>query len=588
VAVIAGLTFAVTATLSTVTAEPLRDELILLLAEHPDIARARNDTAAAQARIGEAEAANLPKFELSADSGAERTDDPTRRAGDLGAFSIRRDKVTLTVTQNLFNGYRDQAGISAAEIGLLAERKGLQNTRQELLFQGIEQYLETLRNVRLIEVARATENNIRTQKILEDDRVKGGSGITVDVLQAKSRLQIAKEQRVGFEGQLLQSKARYKQLFGHLPDTATLEEGLPPKNLIPDTLDKAIQTAIERNPALRAVVYLADVAREQKRIAKADYLPTLELVGVMDYAKNVGTTRGIKREQSLLLKARWEFFSGFLTRSRVENAARTLASRRDTLNFAARRVEEDVRVAWDRLATAQRRLDILKTAVQLADEVFDAKKRLRKAGKVTAPEVLNAENEVFGARIKLINADFDARIAAYLILRQTGMLTPAALQLSDSVASILQNFSTQPVALVISKGSPPKSVMPAAQKSKQPAVAVLSPSPQSATPEPAAAALVPAEPQVKAPRLTQAEKVRGAKNSVTLRSPSFGGADGTIVRDKMTAMSESDRPRKTGKLLATTRPAGLDSGNAATPSVPRKRMQPLPATPVAVALPPHS
>jgi hypothetical protein len=307
----------------------------------------------------------------------------------------------------------------------------------------------------------------------------------------------------------------------------------------------------------------------------------------MDYAKNVGTTRGIKREQSLLLKARWEFFSGFLTRSRVESASRTLASRRDTLNFAARRVEEDVRVAWDRLATAQRRLDILETAVELAEEVFDAKKRLRKAGKVTAPEVLNAENEVFGARIKLINADFDARIAAYLILRQIGMLTPASLQLSDSVASIPQNVSTQPDALAVLQNSPPKPVMPAAQNSKQPAVAVLSPPPQSAAPEPLAAALVPAQPRAKAPRLTQAQKVRGAKNSVMLRSPSFGGADGANSRGNMTAMSESERPGKTGKLLATARPAGPGERNAANPA-PRKQMQPLPATPVAVALPPNS
>ena len=552
VAVFVGLAFAATASPVQVAAEPLRDELILLLAEHPDIRRARNDAAAAEARIGEAAAANLPKFELSGDTGAERTDDPTRRAGDLGAFSIRRDKLTLTVTQNLFNGYRDQAGISAAEIGLLVGKKGLQNTRQELLFQGIEQYLETLRNIRLIEVARATEKNIGTQKILEDDRVKGGSGITVDVLQAKSRLQIAKEQRVGFEGQLQQAMARYKQLFGHMPDTATLEEGLPPINMIPDTLDKAIQTAMELNPALRLTVYQADIAREEKRIAKADYLPTLDLVGVMDYADNIGTTRGIKREQSLLLKAKWEFFSGFQTRARVENAARTLASRRDALNFAARRVEEDVRVAWDRLRTARRRLEILETAVKLTEEVFDAKKRLRKSGKVTAPEVLNAENEVFGARIKLINADFDARIAAYLILRQTGMLTPAVLQLSnlgtDSVASAPWSVSMQPGLLRTSKGSPPKPSAPAAQKAMPPAVATLSPPPQPAIAKPVAAKRAPPR-AVVPPRQSQADKIRGTRNSVTLRAPNFGGNDA---------------------------------------SVPRKRVQPLPATPVAVALPPRS
>ena len=135
------------------TAEPLRSELDLLLREHPDLRRARNDAAAARARIEEARSAYLPRFELSGDSGAERTDDPTRRQAGLGAFLMRRDKLTLTATQNLFNGFRDEAGIVAAELGHIEQQMSLENTRQGLLFQGSNQYLDLMRNVRLIAVA---------------------------------------------------------------------------------------------------------------------------------------------------------------------------------------------------------------------------------------------------------------------------------------------------------------------------------------------------------------------------------------------------------------------------------------------------
>ena len=38
------------------------------------------------------------------------------------------------------------------------------------------------------------------------------------------RLQVAKEQRVAFEGRLQEALARYKQLFGHLPEILSLEE----------------------------------------------------------------------------------------------------------------------------------------------------------------------------------------------------------------------------------------------------------------------------------------------------------------------------------------------------------------------------
>ena len=426
-ALFTGIAVSVAGGVASVSAETLQEEISILLIQHPDIRRARNDAAAAGARVDEAYGAFYPRLELTGDTGYERTDSPDRRAAGDDAFSMRRDKLTLTATQNLFNGFRDEVGLNAANSGVLEQKMALENTRQELTFLGLNQYLEILRNVRLIKIAQTTEKTIRTQLELEDERVQRGSGIAVDVLQAKSRLQVAKEQRVAFEGRLQEALARYNQLFGHMPDIARLEDIRPKESLIPESLDSAVEQARQFHPALRQVRFQTDIAREGRRIAKAEYYPTVDLVGAIDYQDNISTTRGIQRDQSLLVRARWEFFSGFRTRARLEVASRVLASRKDTYNFASRRIEEDVRVAWDQLMTGRRRVDLLQNAVNLAIEVFNAKKRLRESGKETALNVLDAEREVSDARIKLITADYDARIASYLLTRRTGMLTPEVL-----------------------------------------------------------------------------------------------------------------------------------------------------------------
>ena len=426
-ALFTGIAVSVAGGVASVSAETLQEEISILLIQQPDIRRARNDAAAAGARVDEAYGAFYPRLELTGDTGYERTDSPDRRAAGDDAFSMRRDKLTLTATQNLFNGFRDEVGLNAANSGVLEQKMALENTRQELTFLGLNQYLEILRNVRLIKVAQTTEKTIRTQLELEDERVQRGSGIAVDVLQAKSRLQVAKEQRVAFEGRLQEALARYNQLFGHMPDIARLEDIRPKESLIPESLDSAVEQARQFHPALRQVRFQTDIAREGRRIAKAEYYPTVDLVGAIDYQDNISTTRGIQRDQSLLVRARWEFFSGFRTRARLEVASRVLASRKDTYNFASRRIEEDVRVAWEQLMTGRRRVDLLQNAVNLAIEVFNAKKRLRESGKETALNVLDAEREVSDARIKLITADYDARIASYLLTRRTGMLTPEVL-----------------------------------------------------------------------------------------------------------------------------------------------------------------
>jgi adhesin transport system outer membrane protein len=422
-----GLTFFASASI----AESLNDELVILLETHPQLRSAANSAEAARQGIIEAESAYYPKAAFSGDTGAERSDTVDRRVTGLDAFSMRRDKLTLTVTQNLFNGYRDDAGVNAANYRTREAEMALEGARQNLLFEGVSKYLDVLSNLRLVKIARKNESTIQTQLELEDERVKRGSGITVDVAQAKSRLQVAKQERVLFEGNVKASLARYKQVFSHAPDEAALENARPSDGLIPGGLDESIRIAQKQNPQLLLTRFRSDAAREQRRVAKADYYPTVDLVGTLDYKDNNGTTRGIEREQSLLLKANWEFFSGFRTRARVEAAARAFAASNDDYNFAARKIEEDVRVAYAKLETDRVRVDLLENAVNIAEEVFVARAKLREAGKGAQLDVLDAQSEVFTAQINLIKADFDARIAVYRVALATGFLTPEMLGLSS-------------------------------------------------------------------------------------------------------------------------------------------------------------
>ncbi|MEJ0070461.1 MAG: TolC family protein [Pseudomonadota bacterium] len=56
-----------------------------------------------------------------------------------------------------------------------------------------------------------------------------------------------------------------------------------------------------------------------------------------------------------------------------------------------------------------------------------SRRRLRDSGRETALNVLDAENELYNARINLVGATFDARRAAYRLLQSTGDLTPRTL-----------------------------------------------------------------------------------------------------------------------------------------------------------------
>ena len=94
----------------------------------------------------------------------------------------------------------------------------------------------------------------------------------------------------------------------------------------------------------------------------------------------------------------------------------------DQSNFVKRKIAEETRLAWSGLDTSRQRVTLLQNAVNIAAEVFSGRRKLREAGKETVINVLDAESQMFDARIQSVAAQHDARIAVYRLLAAMGIL----------------------------------------------------------------------------------------------------------------------------------------------------------------------
>ena len=296
---------------------------------------------------------------------------------------------------------------------------------QAALFDGVNAYIDVLRQKRLVELAVENQATIQRQLNLEDERVQRGSGVAVDVLQAKSRLQIAKERRVNFEGALEDAASRYIQVFGHPPNIDAMMDPIPPIEMLPSTLDRAVEIAETENPAVFTATTNIEVARERRQTVKAEFAPTLDLEGQFNFEQHSNTTLGVRRDYSLMLTANWDLFSGFSTRESLSQANYQYRASQDDRDNTARQVIEQTRLAWQALLTARKRLELLENAVNIASEVFQSRKRLREAGKETVINVLDTENEVSNAQINYTSAAYDERLAVYQLLLAMGRLNSA-------------------------------------------------------------------------------------------------------------------------------------------------------------------
>ena len=406
-------------------AQSLQDEVAQLLVSHPQIRAARKNVAASAEGVNAAFAQYLPTVAAFGDFGYERIDSPGRTTATpgQGPFTTGQARQTsVTITQTLFNGYLNDSNNVNAELTQKASEITLEETQQGILFEGVSIYLSVLRDLRLIQLAGENEATIQRQFELEDERVRRGAGITLDVLESKKRLQVAKERRVAFEGGLRDSISRFDQVFGHEPTVDDMIMPTPPLGLLPENLDSAISAAMDRHPAIRNSETRIDIAQEQRTIAKAAFYPTIDIVAEWSYEDDLAAVRGSRRDYTAKVQANWDLFNGFATRAGVAQASHNYLSSVDASNFVKRKIGEETRLAWSGLDTARQRVTLLQNAVNIAAEVFSGRRKLREAGKETVINVLDAESQMFDARIQLVAAQHDARIAVYRLLAAMGQL----------------------------------------------------------------------------------------------------------------------------------------------------------------------
>lgn len=411
-------------------AQALDSELAGLLASHPQVLVRMREAEAAEQGVRKAFAGYLPKLDVFGQTGPQYIDSPVLKSEGGGTWLSVAEIAGTRLTQNVFDGFATPAQVRSARLTLEAAEFTLQGVRQNVLFDGIDAYLEVLRQSRLVALGHESERTIMRQLHLEDERVQRGAGIAVDVLQAKSRLQVAKERRIGFEGGLADATTRYIEVFNHPPQPSAMIDPPAPAALLPDTLELTLATARQENPAIDSSLASVAVAEQGRRLAEAAYYPSLDLVASANRQNDTDLVRGTRTDVSVLVSATWNLFDGFATTAGSKQAAATYKAARQNHDLVERDVARQAQLAWHELEIARQRVALLENAVAIAAEVFDARQKLREAGRETVINVLDAENEVYNARINLVQASGDAARSVYRLLQSMGRLGPDELGIS--------------------------------------------------------------------------------------------------------------------------------------------------------------
>jgi len=396
-----------------------------LATSHKRVAAAKADLAAARASLNAARGGGFPTLDITGhygyeiqrkDEGVDDTHMPTR-------------EIDFKITQLLWDFGATTESINLSELAVRQAEVALEATVQAVLTEGITAYLNYTRAQQVLDFAHQSESNIKRQAEVEDIRVKRGSGFSSDVLQAKAQLAGAEARRVQAEGALIQSGNRYNAVFDHFPEAAAKFADLKmAPDLLPATMDEAVEISIAGNPQIEAVRIASEIARANtRRVEATGYYPSFNLIGEAKYKQDVGGTIGFKGEQIVRVELTFPFNLGGTSMDTLQASKHAFLSSDARLADAREQIAERTRVSWQQLQSATETSGYLHNQANIAAEFLHLARKERELGKRSLIEVLAGETAFTNASADAASADVDIAIAGYTLLAVMGTLTAQAI-----------------------------------------------------------------------------------------------------------------------------------------------------------------
>ena len=395
--------------------ETLNEAVQQTVSTYPEIAEASANRRAVDQELKQAEGLYLPTLDLEAGIGYEWTDTVTIDNEDL-----RRTESSLLLVQTLYDGGFRSAEVDRQENRVDSAAYRVRERSEAIALDAVRAYLDTLRSLEIVELARQNvEKHRRTLNEIQDRVDAGQSGIGDDQ-QALARLAAAEDTLVETMRALDDAEITYQRVVGVRPADLTLPEFND--SSLPDNIDDIVAIALENNPDLKFAESDIKSSEAEIRATQASYYPTINLEVGASADNNLDGVDGHNDDFLAMVRLRYNLYRGGIDEGREKEAiARKAETEQRKLRFE-RLVAEEVRRSWSSLARSQARAEVLAAAVVANREVASTYGQEFEIGQRDLLDLLDADNELFNSRTSLVTVEYAVRFAKYRLLATMGLL----------------------------------------------------------------------------------------------------------------------------------------------------------------------
>lgn len=404
--------------------ETLQNTVKEALASHPEVNASVNSRYSAEQDLRAARGGYLPSLSVDAEAGQKNIDDATTRAaGSNSGMNLSPNDATVSLNQNLFNGFATSSEVSRQKATVNSRAFSVMNVSETTALNVVQAYLDVLQRQEYVQLAQddlANHERIYDQIRLRTDQGVGRSG---DLMQAQARLAQARNNLLTEQTNLEDAKTTFVSVTGMDPQGLSLPESI--NAMLPSSLDEAKRIMEANSPLLKSANADIDAAHQQYEAAKSAFYPRVDVELSRSISHDTDTTRAHAEEWQAMVKMHYNLYQGGSDKAAMESRAYLQKQAQDVRNNTLRQMNQEMGLAWSALKSAR---DQLPAAAEYADrsvKVRTAYQDQFSLGERTLLDLLDSENEVFSSKRRLVELRYLEIASGYRICARAGELLNA-------------------------------------------------------------------------------------------------------------------------------------------------------------------
>ncbi|MBL6932901.1 MAG: TolC family outer membrane protein [Rhodospirillales bacterium] len=405
-------------------AQSLEEALAAAYASNPTLLAKRAEVRATDEGVPQALSEMRPS--LSAEQTAGVTENYLSTRSTNPTQQPNPHSTTLTLTQSLYSGGQTIAAIGSAENSVLASRAELVGVEQTVLLNAVKAYINVFRAQAVVDLRVNNEQVLKRQLEATTDRFQVGEITRTDVHQAEARLARATADRIQAEGDLVSTRATYRNVVGEAP--GKLSRPTVDLNL-PNSAEESIKLAVAQNPDVVGAEFDERASQDDVKEVRGELLPSVGFTGAVSRSHNASSESTRQDTYSAKLTLSVPLYQSGSVYSRLRSARQTATQRRREIDTVRRDATETAARAWETLQTSRARIKSFNAQIKASEVALEGVQREASVGSRTVLDVLDAEQELLDAKVNIVSAERDETIAIFELKSAIGELTASHLSL---------------------------------------------------------------------------------------------------------------------------------------------------------------